>query len=115
MNDTKRANNSLHHNSMVSTYKKNKRIDLDNEKIHFRITKAKSLYSQYLPIYPASFQIKYPGTPRKFDKKASTSNWRRKITISSSHSGMSTMFRAKRMTLILFKFPVKLRDLCFLS
>ena len=48
LNGNKRINNSLHHNSMVSTSRKNKRIDVDNERIHFRITKAKSLYSQYV-------------------------------------------------------------------
>ena len=41
------GSSSLHHNSLVSNYKKSKKIDSDNAKIHFRITKTKSLYSQY--------------------------------------------------------------------
>lgn len=37
---------TLHHNSIVTSNKKNESIDSENEKLHFRITKAKSLYSQ---------------------------------------------------------------------
>jgi uncharacterized protein YpmS len=48
---------SLHHNSLVSTNKKNESIDSENQKIHFRITKTKSQYSQYVSSYSVSFQI----------------------------------------------------------
>lgn len=48
---------SLHHNSLVSTNKKNESIDSENLKLHFRITKAKSQYSQYFWSYSACFHI----------------------------------------------------------
>lgn len=37
---------TLHHNSMVSTNKKNYSIDSENKRLHCRITKAKSQYSK---------------------------------------------------------------------
>ena len=55
------GSSSLHHNSLVSNYKRSKKIDSDNAKIHFRITKTKSLYSQYWNFYSAFFPRKWPG------------------------------------------------------
>jgi hypothetical protein len=45
-NSQRDTGSTLHHNSMVSNNLQSYRINLENEKIHFRITKAKSLYSQ---------------------------------------------------------------------
>ena len=52
-----RTDTSLHHNSLVSTNKKNESIDSENLKLHFRITKAKSQYSQYFCSYLVCFRI----------------------------------------------------------
>jgi len=46
LNKYPRTHSTLHHNSIVTSNRKNESIDSANEKLHFRISKAKSLYSQ---------------------------------------------------------------------
>ena len=115
MNGNRKTNDSLHHNSLVSTYKKNRRIDVDNERIHFRINKAKSLYSQYVPIYSVFSPVKPPGILTRCEMKASISSSRTRLTISCWLSGMLIMLRAKRKVSMLFKYPGKWRNPSFLN
>ena len=46
LNSDRSREGTLHHNSRVANFRNTCKIDSENEKIHFRITKAKSLYNK---------------------------------------------------------------------